>query len=254
MKKKINILLAAILLAGGNTLLAQQSVKNSGDSLATIEPSVSGFNTLKVEGPVDVVMVQGQTESLKLTVPAEVRDRVIAEVDGHTLHIRNKHDNWSQGEKSWYGDKSVWHKKHYRITAYLTFKSLEKINLSGSGTMAFEQGINSEHLSLTVRGSGSMRGKITTKDLLSKVSGSGSINIAGNADHSMVNVAGSGNFIAAKLVTSDSNVKVSGSGDAKVNASEQLYAAVSGSGVVGYTGSVTKINSNKSGSGQISRL
>jgi putative autotransporter adhesin-like protein len=253
MKRQINILLVIILLAGGNSLPAQQT-KSSTDSLVTIESGVSGFNTLKVEGPVDIVIVQGETESLKLTVPAAVKGRVVAEVDGHTLHIRNKHDNWSQGEKSWYSDKSVWRKYHYRITAYLTFKTLNKINLSGNSTMGFDQGINTDHMTLTVRGSGHMHGRIDAKDLLSLISGSGSINISGNVNYSRVNVAGSGNFTAPQLVTSDSNVKVSGSGDARVNAKEQLSAAITGSGGVSYTGSVTKITTNKSGSGQITRF
>ncbi|HVW13044.1 MAG TPA: head GIN domain-containing protein [Mucilaginibacter sp.] len=254
MKKKLNTLLLFILLAGSSQLVTGQTIRYSTDSLVTINPGVSDFTELKVGGPVDIVITQGQAESLKLTLPAEVRDRIVAEVSGHTLYIHNKHDNWSQGEKSWYSDKGYWHRTHARIIAYLTVKNLNAITLAGSGTMKFDNGLNADHMKLTVRGSGSMRGKVTTKNLLSKISGSGSINISGNADRSMVNVAGSGNFTAPELVTSNSNIKVSGSGDAKVNAQEQLSAAVTGSGEVSYTGSATKIITNKSGSGSIRKF
>jgi len=254
MKKRIQILLIAVLLAGSNSLIAQQSIKSSTDSLVTTEPAVSDFSALKVEGPVDIVIVQGQTESLKLTIPAEVKDRVLAEVEGHTLHIRNKHDNWSQGEKSWYGDKSVWQKKHYRITAYLTVNTLKSISVSGSGTAKFVEGIKAEHFDLRLRGSGTMDGKIDARSLVTTISGSGHINLSGNANFSRLKVSGSGVFAAPELITSTSNVHVSGSGDAKINANDSITAGISGSGSVNYTGTAKNISSTKSGSGSISRF
>jgi hypothetical protein len=252
MKKKIEILLLALFAIGVGQVHAQQ-VKAT-DSLVTINPSVSNFNELKIGGPVDIVITQGSTESLKLTVPAEVKDRVVAEVSGHVLRIHNKHDNWGQSEKSWYSDKSYWHRTHARIVAYVTVKELRKITLSGSGTMAFDNGLTTDEMKLTLRGSGDMHGKITTKYLATKVSGSGKITISGSAEHSKVSVTGSGNFIAADLVTSNSIVKISGSGDAKVNASEEIYAGVSGSGGVSYTGGAKKVTSTKSGSGYVNRF
>lgn len=247
--KKIKIfLLAVLVLAGAGSTFAGT------DSLSTIKPHVSNFDQLKIEGPVDIVIVQGQTESLKITVPAEVKDRVVAEAEGHTLHIRNKHDNWTQGEKSWYGDKGVWQKKHYRITAYLTASTLESISLSGSGTAKFIDGIKADHFTLQLRGSGSMDGKIDTKSLVTTISGSGRIRLSGNANDSRLKVSGSGVFAAPELITSNSNVHVSGSGDAKINANDSITAGISGSGSVNYTGAVKSISSTKSGSGSISRF
>jgi hypothetical protein len=249
---KIKILLIAAFLVGGSRLFAQD--KAASDTMVTINPSVSNFDKLKIEGPVDIVITQGQTESLKLTFPVAVKDRVVAEVSGHTLRIHNKHDNWGQSEKSWYSDKSYWRRSHARILAVLTVKNLNHITMSGSGTMAFDNGLTADAMKLTLRGSGDMHGKITTKSLATKISGSGKIEILGNADRSVVNLTGSGNFIAPGLITANSSVRVSGSGDAKVNANEGLSAAVTGSGGVSYTGSATKISSNTSGSGHVTRF
>lgn len=249
---KIKILTLALFIIAASQVRAQQN--NAADTLMTIDPAVSNFDQLKIAGPVDIVITQGQTESLKLTFPIAVRGRVVAEVSGHVLRIHNKHDNWGQSEKSWYSDKSYWHRSHARIVAYLTVKELRKITLSGSGTVAFDNGLMSDAMKLTLRGSGDMHGKITAKSLASKISGSGKITISGSADHSKVSVTGSGNFIAADLKTANSSVKISGSGDAKVNASEELYAAVSGSGGVSYTGAAKKVSSSKSGSGYVNRF
>src|ERR1700744_3621459 len=119
MKKLKVLLLAVFILASAGSVFAAP------DSLSTIEPHVSNFNKLKIAGPVDIKIVQGTTESLKITAPTEVIDRITVEVTGGVLKIHNKHDNWGKTELSWYSDKSVWHKKHYRITAYLTVNELK---------------------------------------------------------------------------------------------------------------------------------
>lgn len=250
--KKIKILLIATFLLSGSQLLKAQDKAN--DTLVTINPLVSNFDKLKIEGPVDIVITQGPNESLKLTFPVAVQSRVVAGVAGHTLRIHNKHDNWSQGEKSWYSDKSYWRRSHARIVAYLTVKELKDITVSGSGTLAFDNGFRSDAMKLTLRGSGNIHGKITTKDLASKISGSGKIEISGSADRSVINITGSGNFMAPDLITANSAVRVSGSGDAKINANEEVTAAITGSGGVSYTGSAKKITSAKSGSGYVTRF
>ncbi|MBS1531027.1 MAG: DUF2807 domain-containing protein, partial [Bacteroidetes bacterium] len=209
---------------------------------------------LKIAGPVDIHIVQGTTESVKVMAPPEVINRVLVEVDGGVLKIRNKHDNWGQGEDSWYGDKSVWQKKHYRITAYVTVVALKSITISGSGSAKFGEGVKADHFSLTLRGSGSAEGKIEARSLVTIISGSGNVKLTGTAGTSRLKVSGSGVFTATDLITSNSNVHVSGSGDARVNASESLTAGVSGSGNVNYTGTAKSITRTTSGSGSISRF
>jgi hypothetical protein len=253
--KKLKVLLAAFfVITCTDSVFAATYKTASLDSLATIEPHVANFDKLKIAGPVDIRIVQGTTASLKITAPAEVIDRVFVEVTGGVLKIHNKHDNWTQGEKGWYGDKSVWQKRHYRITAYLTVNALKSISVSGSGSAKFLDGIKSDHFNLRLRGSGTMEGEIDTKSLVTTMSGSGNIKLSGHANTSRLKVSGSGVFAVPELVTSTSNVHVSGSGDARINASDSITAGISGSGKVNYTGAVKNISSTKSGSGSISRF
>jgi hypothetical protein len=90
--------------------------------------------------------------------------------------------------------------------------------------------------------------------LESSISGSGDMSISGTADNSTVSVVGSGDFAARDLKTVKTAVRVSGSGDARINASEQVDAAVHGSGDVSYTGGASVINKSKTGSGDIHRF
>lgn len=250
--KKFKILLVAFFaIASSGTVFAAVA---GTDSLSTIEPHLSNFNQLKIAGPVDIQIIQGTTESVKITAPTEVIDRVLAEANSGVLTIRNKHDNWGQSEKSWYSEKSVWRKRGYRITAYVTVVNLKSLSLSGSGSAKFGEGVKAEHFSLRLRGSGTMEGKIDTKSLVTTISGSGHIKIAGTADNSRLKVSGSGVFEAPRLVTSTSNVHVSGSGDASINANDAITAGISGSGSVKYTGTAKNVMSTTSGSGSINRF
>jgi putative autotransporter adhesin-like protein len=78
--------------------------------------------------------------------------------------------------------------------------------------------------------------------------------LSGSAESSTVRVVGSGDYTARNLLTVSCAVRVSGSGDAEINASDKVDAAVNGSGDVRYTGAAKNINSRKSGSGDITRF
>jgi hypothetical protein len=252
MKSLLKALFTAAIFACtmGTVAMAQSAVKT--DSLETITTNLSGFNHIKIAGPFDVHLVQGTTESVKYIAGPDVKNRITAKVSGGVLKIHNTHDNWGNGYKSWYGEKSVWH-NHKKIAVYITAINLESISVSGSGDVAFADGFKAPGLRLRVRGSGEILGSVDVKKLNSKLSGSGSIKLSGNAEISKVHIAGSGHFEGGSLVTINSAAHVSGSGNAKVNASDKVDAAVRGSGVISYTNAKT-INISKSGSGEVSRF
>ena len=229
---------------------AQQPADNGSSSL--VERQVSGFSSLRIQGPFDVYVTLGNSVSLKMDAPAEILGRMVTEVNGSELNIHNKHDNWSTGPKSWYSDKSWWH-THKRIAIYVTTTSLNRIIVSGSGHIFFMNSIAANDLKLRVRGSGQVEGAIDVKSLNGKLSGSSQVKLSGKAETSTVKISGSGHFSGGELVTLNSAVRVSGSGRAEINANEKLAAVVHGSANVSYTGSANIINASKSGSGVISR-
>ena len=253
MRQLFRLLLVAILVMGSGYAFSKPHISATEDSLTTVTRQVSGFNALQISGPFDVYIEQGNTESVTYKAPKDVLDRILTEVEGHTLHISNRHDNWGWGANSWWSDKSWW-RHHAKIVVNITVKDLNSIKVSGSGGAFFDRGLATNSLKLMVRGSGSMHGKINVKELESRISGSGNIRLTGAAGSSTLNVSGSGNFIAGDLVTSSSIVRVSGSGNAKINANDKVVAGVSGSGDVRYTGEAKSVKSSTSGSGSVHKF
>jgi Putative auto-transporter adhesin, head GIN domain len=105
--------------------------------------------------------------------------------------------------------------------------------------------------SLELKGSGEANaGRLDSHALAVAVAGSSAAKLAGRADELTIAVSGSAACNAAALTAKRATVRVSGSGDVTVNASEALDAKVSGSGSVHYLGA-PKLTKAVSGSGSI---
>lgn len=245
------LLLAAGFFALSNTIFAQAEIKTTTYKISSRQ--IQSFNAIKLQGPIDVYITEGTDDNIKLDAPDEILSRVVTEVNGGVLNIHNRHDNWSNGVKSWFSDKSWWN-THKRITVYVTAKNVKSISISGSGKIYWNGGMTAEALKLRVRGSGRMEGKIAAHSVRSHISGSGHIELSGTAEGSTARISGSGSLAARNLITATSAVHVSGSGHAEVNANALVDASVHGSAHVGYAGNPKKISSSKSGSGSISSL
>jgi len=254
MKSLAIFLLAALLFANSGYTFAKPHPAVKINASKITDRQLSGFNSIKIQGPFDVYITQGSTESVKLDAPAEIRDRIVTEVNDGILKIHKKYDNWGWNDKSWWSDKSWRRRNPKKIAVYITAKDLNSISISGSGDIVFKEGITANSLKLKVRGSGNMEGKIEVKTLESHISGSGNLKLSGTAESSTVKIAGSGNFSARNLITANSAARVSGSGRAEINASDKVDATVHGSAGVSYTGTAKIVNSSKSGSGEISRF
>jgi hypothetical protein len=243
MKSLTKILLAAVLITGATQTYAKPVPAVNAYGIETQDRHLSGFTAVSVAGSFDVYLTQGNTESVKVEADDEVIDNIITEVKGGVLKIYTKSNNgfhWSWSDK----------KRVVRVVA----KDLKSIGLTGSGDVFFKEGFRTQSLTVSLTGSGDIVGKVDVKTLDGSVTGSGDVTLTGRADNAAIRVSGSGDFDARNLITVNTTVKVVGSGDATVNANQQLNASVSGSGDIRYTGSAKNVSTSKAGSGGISRF
>ncbi|WP_342646943.1 head GIN domain-containing protein [Mucilaginibacter sp. CSA2-8R] len=246
MKSLATILIITALSAGVNksSFAVPVSVSVAGDRTEIQDRHLSGFSSIDVSGSFDVFITQGSTESVKVEAERGDLDKIVTEVKNGVLHIDNKR---SMGGMSWdWGNR----KRIVRVVV----RNVNAVNVNGSGDVAFSEGLRTQSLSLMVRGSGDVEGRIEAENLECGISGSGDVALSGRADNISVKASGSGDFDARKLQSVNAAVKLSGSGDAVVNASQRVDAKVSGSGDIRYTGAAKQVSTSKSGSGDIGRL
>jgi len=225
----IIILLIASYLSG----------KGSG-SLTTEDRSVSDFNRVELDGSGIIYINQSGTESLRIEAEDNLMKHLETKVENNTLKLRIKNP--------WY----FWNFWPTRdINYYLLVDDLERISISGSGTIATDS-LKSDDLTVTTSGSSKADLTIDVKNLNINVSGSGKFKLNGKATDQYLEISGSGNYDAKNLVSQTASIKISGSGEGILNASEELNIEINGSGNVQYLGSPS-INQKISGSGSVSQ-
>ena len=225
-------------LASANTLV---TIVKSNASKSDESRSVSGFSSISSSGSYTIYITMGDKESLRLEGSSEMINQIETKVENGILKIRNKKQmNW----RSWNSAE--------KVSIYIEARTLHGITLSGSGDIEVSGTIKSTELRNTISGSGSISQSMDAENFVALISGSGKINAKGKAENVKATIAGSGNFEGKELQTSNSNVKISGSGNITITADKYLEALISGSGNIRYGGNPS-VKYTKSGSGSISK-
>ncbi len=131
-------------------------------------------------------------------------------------------------------------------------QSLQAISLTGSGDIHLLTQFSAIN-SINISGSGRIYAINTNnifENLTTKISGSGSIEIKGICTQLEAIISGSGKLYLSDLHTQNVDCKITGSGSAYINASQQLNATISGSGNIEYSGNAN-LNTQITGSGRV---
>lgn len=194
--------------------------------------SFDGF-TLAISG--DLYLRQGDQQEILVKAQPNL-------IDNMEFNIRNGHLKITY-------DRPVGRSKGIRI--YMTVPSLDQIAISGSGIIETDGSFSKlGDLALAVSGSGNLSFACDAQSVSSQISGSGNIRIEGQGKEMSGQISGSGNIQASDFTVSNARVKISGSGNASVHATEELEAQVSGSGDIRYKGQ-PRLKAKTSGSGDI---
>jgi hypothetical protein len=199
-----------------------QRIEGSGN---VIEESrnVQGFNEISLRGFGDLIIEQGDKESLVVEAEDNLLAYIDTEVRGSTLII-DMEDGISFDSTE-------------PIRYYLTVKDLREISISGFGNVDLDN-LSTDSLDLRLSGSGDITIDELIADTLNlNISGFGSADVAGVVDAINVRISGSGDFNAFDLETNVAEIKITGFGNAKVWVLESLDINISGSGNLDYYGS-----------------
>ena len=190
-------------------------VRGSGNVI-TESRDVGGFSEIALAGSGKVRVDVNGTESLIIEAEDNILPLLTSEVNGGRLELG--------AESSISPTTDI----IYTVSAV----ALEGVAVSGSGEVA-ATGVAADSVDVDI-------------------SGSGRVEPTGTAGTLGVEIAGSGRYLGESLESSIGTVRVSGSGTAVVNVTDDLDVDVSGSGDVQYIGDPT-ITESISGSGDISR-
>ena len=200
------------------------------------------FDRISLSGSGDLIITQGEQESLTVEADDNIMQYVRSDVSNRTLFL---------------GFTPAARRKNIRPTVPIAFilslKEVSGLELSGSGTVTAEK-LTTDHLSIEISGFGRVHiGTFTAEGLVLRVSGSGDFELAGKVVKQDVRMDGKANYRAGKLESETAAVEVRGWCDAAVWATDSLDVQISGRGSVKYYGN-PRVTQEISGSGSVRSL
>lgn len=201
---------------------------------------VSDFSELSFSVPGELFLRQGPDVKVEVKCSDSIFEDLEFEMSGDRLTIK-KEGRWNWRDSFRSSD----------LTVYVTMREVERLSLSGSGTITGENTINTDDIRVSVSGSGNIELDLDSRAVDLRISGSGDIEMEGTSDRIEARISGSGRVDAEEMQTKVFEASISGSGNCYTNVSEEINASISGSGSVYYTGNPDRVIANSSGSGKI---
>lgn len=257
MKTRILILTTLITVLGFTSCKKGSFYCVNGNGSTTTETRyLQSASNISIDIPVDVYVTQDTSESdmiVEIRTSENLLEYIKTDVDGNSLKIHTEkcissynnteihirlpqiHSLLLNGSGNVFGEN--------RIT---TNELILEIN--GSGDM--EMGITSSHIQSSIRGSGNMKLEVLSSNMTNEIIGSGNMYLRGINDVNNLTISGSGDIYGFGLENLYTDIKISGSGDARIKSLNDLHVNIAGSGDVYYKGN-PNINVHITGSGNV---
>lgn len=205
------------------------------------ERNVGSFDYVSLGVAADLVITQGNSNSLVLEGNPDDLEEIETYVKDGTLKIRRDSD-WS-----WFDTKDD-------VKIYVTLSNFSGASVSGSGKITNTNNLKGDDVKFSVSGSGDINLYVDCKSVDAHISGSGEINLHGSTDTMDLSISGSGDLNSLGMSANTLDAHISGSGSAKVKIKEEIDAHISGSGKIRYEGTPSRVREKVSGSGSVRSL
>ena len=213
----VMVSVAAVLLSGCGE--RTEVIRDRGPVTSETR-EVGDFDSIALRGSAQLHVRIGEPASLIVEGSAKALERLEADVDGDTLHIRTSNKEWVFPGGT-------------RLTVRITVPKLEDLRLEG-GNDVHLTGFDGGETTIDIEGAANLKGD-------------------GKLDELVVHMSGAGHADLRNLVANDAKVTVDGVGSVYVNSTESLDATMNGVGAILYSGTPRDVNTAMRGLGTISK-
>lgn len=235
--KRILCSLMVVLAVSG--LSAQKTIN---DPNAEVREA-KGFQAIKLSSAFDVYITQGNEEGLAVSASdPKYLSYIRTEVSGGTLRI------WVEA-----GGSKNWNTGRMKLKAYISFRDINKLDVSGACDVYFEGLVKLQDLKLVLSGASDLKGKLDLQKLSVNMSGASDMTISGSAAQLTIESSGASNFKGFDLVTEFCDAKASGASDIKITVNKELSVQASGASDIDYKGNGVIRDLRTSGASSVSK-
>jgi len=215
-------------------------LRGDGSTYTETRPLAS-FDKLQIWGHFEVVVVKGDSCSIRLEGEKNIIGLVKTEVSSNDLHVRFPLL------------KDI--RPTQRVRCWITVPNIMQITNSGSGSIQTADTIRAEAFSIHNSGSGRIAIGVVADRLRVGISGSGRVIIGGHIGELHCRISGSGAVDGTALaVREHAAVRISGSGTVTIATNGVISGGISGSGNINYKGDPSAVRVGHSGSGRARKV
>jgi hypothetical protein len=238
MKKILVCLFALISL---HSFAQDESVIN--DPNAEKRELKESFSGISVTDGIELYLTQGKEESIAVSASdAKYFERYRTEVDNGILSIYydNKGVNWTGNEKR-------------KLKAYVSFKTLEKLNASGGARVQMKSKLSSPKLEATFTSGSRFTGDVDIDQLDLAENSGASMEVNGRAARLKVEVSSGAILKGYDLVSEYCDARASSGGAVRISVNKELTVKASSGGGIHYKGDAVVKDMNVSSGGSVKK-
>ncbi len=200
---------------------------------------VKSFEKVIVSPHIEVILVEGNEESVKIENAKVDKNKINIKVEGKTLRLYL--DGAKTGTKSERKDGDSWKKSIYKgtmATATITYKHLKALSIRGEEIVKCDSPIEQKELKLTIYGESKVYfNSITTEDLTVSIYGESYLEIqGGDVGRQVYRAYGESEVNTLEMDNSATKITAYGESNFRVKVAERLKVTCYGETTVNYKG------------------
>ena len=235
---KFKLLAFALLLTAFS--MAQRKIN---DPNAEVR-NVKGFHAVKVSTGIQLILTQGNTESVAVSATTDDhRDKIKTVVEDGVLKIYYDSDSW----KFWkYGENK-------KLKAYVSVINLDGLDASAGANVKIEGTINSNNLAVDASSGAVLSGNLNVTKLSIDQSSGAVINLSGSVKDLTVDGSSGSVLHAYELAAENCEVDLSSGCGVQVTVKKELSVDASSGAYVNYKGEGVIKDIKTSSGGNVAR-
>jgi hypothetical protein len=198
------------------------------------------FHGIRVGSAFDVFLSQGNEEAVAVSSSDQkVLENIVVEVKNGILYIGFTKGFRMNGNK--------------KLKAYISFKQIDELDISGACDVKVEGSIKSDKLRVGLSGASDMKGKLEVSKLSVHLSGASDLDVNGMAGSLDLDASGASKFKGFGLSADYCKAEASGASDIKVTVNKELSVRASGASDIDFKGSGVIRDVKTSGASSVSK-
>ena len=200
--------------------------------------NIGSFSGVKVTEGIDVYLIRGDKESVRVEVTGTRLENVITEVSGSYLRVHMRDGNY---------------KGNVQAKVYVTYVKVDKLSASSAGSIFSEGTIEANNMDVDASSAGSIEITINAGEVNASASSAGEIELQGKARSLDIDASSAGQIDAYDLEAQKVNAEAASAGSLKIHVVNELNARASSGGNIRYHGNPDKFITDSSSGGSVKK-